>query len=183
MIYTYIKGSLLLCLVLFSSCITVPYNQTAEGILSTFHGEEYHQLILEMGPPNGIYSDGKNGRILHWEETTQYTRPGLSYSMDSGSVDAKVESWDNVLWGEASYQGTSYTAYMPPRTVYNTNFIQFYIDPDGIVYHHRTNTPSPEEQKANRHNAQAVYWGKVAAYTVGISAVVLLALNAGGGGY
>ena len=139
--------NLFIVLILFSGCATtVPFNETADGILQSYYDKEFHLSILNFGPPDAIYYDGNDGRILHWQETTSRTRPGVSYE----AHDAQL--WADVLWGGASYYGTSFRATTPPSVVYNTHYIQLYVNPDGKIYHHRTNALSPAQQQARKND-------------------------------
>lgn len=148
---------------LIGCATTVPFNQTADGVLQSYYGHEFHAAILNFGPPDAIYNDGNNGRILHWQETSSRVQPGASVTTSTGTASMNAQSWHNVLWGNASYSGQSYTATMPPRTVYNSQFIQIYINPDGLIYHHRTNMLSPAERQAQQQQAKYKQYGQLSA--------------------
>lgn len=150
-----------------TGCATVPYDKTADGLLDTYIDTEFQSAILEFGPPNEVYSDGSDGRILHWETTTTSLRPGMTYSTSTGNVTA---NWNEILWSESGQ-----TFILPPQTIHNTQFIQMYVNPAGEIYYHRHNTKSSEEIRIERQNE------RMPAYILGYGTIglFLIALATG----
>lgn len=153
---TFVLGLLYL-----AGCVSVPYEKTANGLLDTYIGEDYAVAIQQYGPPTQVYSDGADGRILHWETTTATVVPGYSYSSGSGSARA---DWDRLIWRSSS---SSYST--PPMTVYNSHYIQMYVNPDKEIYHYRHNRMSDEEIRAKKTNSTI---GQVFGWTAGTGLLI-----------
>jgi hypothetical protein len=144
-IYKY--TSVFLCVLLLASCASVPYDKTASGILDQYTGREFTVAIQQFGPPTNIYADGQGGRILSWEQTRQYSSPGLSYATGSGRMN--IEFWQNEF--NATYNSNEITITKPPQVYTSTKFIQLYARENGMIYNYRHNVKSEAEINAKKN--------------------------------
>lgn len=145
-------------LLLFSSCATIEYSKTLDGRMESLLGKDYQQAILVFGPPTDIYSDSNDGRILHYDYSTERTVPAMSYT---------VGNFDGNIWA------TSLTR--PPQTIRDERFVQVYVRPDSTIYHYRyrkMQTQAEEKMHKTNHTLSAIYW------TAGITGVLAAILAA-----
>lgn len=130
--------------ILLSSCATIPHSQTMDGRLDGLLGDPYHQAVVEFGPPTDIYSDSNEGRILHYDYSTERTVPALSYS---------TANFNGGIWA------TSITR--PPQTIRDDRYIQLYVRPDSTIYHYRyqgVQTNAEEDMKRTNKTLSTIYW-------------------------
>ena len=110
----------IIVITLFSSCYTttiIPISKT----LDTWIGATEQQVLLQLGPPTRVTTDGNSGKIYIYENRnyTTLTYPSTNISGNYPDPDFSTT--------------TSYT-----------NYLDFYFNADGKVYFYRTNYPGKE---------------------------------------
>lgn len=99
-----------------------PVNTEIDSVLNKWIGMHKSDLILAIGPPLYVMSDGNNGEILIYE------------SLHSVSQ----------VPGKAGYNGlTKQLYYTAPIQIQNKEIIQIYTNPDGVIYYWRYNEGNP----------------------------------------
>lgn len=94
--------------------------------MASWQGSHFHNLIAGWGPPDQVFSDGQEGRILIYIKHKQWTTPGKSKTYSQGWITG----WDDFVWGT----GTEKTVYTPPQTYQWKTYRMFWIDKDGYIY-------------------------------------------------
>jgi len=94
--------------------------------MKSWMNNHYSDLVMQWGPPQHVYSDGKGGRILVYTAQRQYTTPGQATT----KTDVNVSAYDDMIWGSA----TSKTTYRPPETYGYTAYRMFAINQNGVIY-------------------------------------------------
>lgn len=158
---------LVVCISCATVAPTVPHELTMTGKLEEMKGKKYNLAYIEFGPPDAIYSDGADGRIIEWDRSVTNTSAGVSVSTA------------NVTSTETDIFASGYTVNRPPVTSTDYQFIQVYVKPDSTIYHFRHNTLSIAErdaelelEKIKKQQDDALLWGML------IGVVVLVTLSA-----
>jgi hypothetical protein len=94
--------------------------------MKSWMDHHYSDLLMQWGPPQHVYSDGKGGRILMYTAERQYTTPGQATT----NANINVNAYDDMIWGSVS----STMTYRPPETYGYTAYRMFAINKDGIIY-------------------------------------------------
>lgn len=113
---------------LFALCVLLAAAGCANvrAVMDSWVGHHQSELILSWGPPQAVYSDGKDGTILVYSQERTWTTPGR----------ADTRGGPTVVYGNRniarSWRAT--TTYTPPRTHSYTVSRMFYVDPEGRIY-------------------------------------------------
>jgi hypothetical protein len=110
---------LLLAALAFSGCATV--NST----MRSWEGQHYAQLIMRWGPPQQVFDDGADGRILVYAAGRAWVAPGTARTTTTFNATA----YDALIWGTA----TSRTVYTPAQVMGYTAYRMFHIDSRGYI--------------------------------------------------
>jgi len=94
--------------------------------MQSWQGNHYGELIAKWGPPQMVFDDGYEGRILIYTARRQFIAPGKSTTYTTGRATA----YDNLIWGSA----TSTTYYTPAKTYGYTAYRMFWINKKGRIY-------------------------------------------------
>ena len=113
---------LLFPVIFLSGCITAHINK----VMKSWEGCHYGNLIAKWGPPQMVFDDGYDGRILIYTAVRSFVSPGRATTYTTGSATA----YDNYIWGSA----TSRTVYTPARLYGYTAYRMFWINKKGIIY-------------------------------------------------
>ena len=149
-----------------ASCATVPYHQTADGVLENTMGNDAQQVIQHFGPPDEVFSDGGDGYIFHYDYSYETVRPGVQHTQASAD-------WQEYFGG-GRVDGRATTLSTPPSRVMNSRYAQIYINEEGTAHHWRHNAQTRQEMEAERKNKKYTQLGLI--YGVGIAAIVAVAL-------
>jgi len=99
----------------FSSCITVT-KIPISTILDDYKGRTEAEVIRTLGKPDKVSSDGKGGKILDFEKSTE-DDPGQPLEVSSS------------MWSDRKISNTSNTV----------NYVKLYLDSNGKVYDYKSN--------------------------------------------
>lgn len=113
---------LFLTIILSFGCFTTRINK----VMQSWVGSHYGQLIALWGPPQMVFDDGYEGRILIYATSRQFFSTGKSTTYTTGSATA----YDNFIWGSA----TSKTYYTPAKMYGYTAYRMFWINKKGRIY-------------------------------------------------
>jgi hypothetical protein len=113
-------GVLLLAAFSFSGCAHI------NGVMRSWEGQHYAQLIERWGPPQQVFDDGADGRILVYTTDRAWVVPGTARTTTTFNATA----YDNLIWGTA----TSRTVYTPAQLQGYTAYRMFWIDRSGHIY-------------------------------------------------
>ena len=117
------EARLLLALapLLLTGCITGRMN----AMMESWVGHPSADLLMQWGPPQGVYDDGEGGRILVYTATRQWTTPGQATT----TTTAQATAYNNMIWGQAQ----SYSQFTPPQTQGYTAWRMFRLDRNGRI--------------------------------------------------
>lgn len=107
---------------LSTGCLTGHMN----AVMNSWVGHPYGDLIMSWGPPQAVYDDGNDGRILVYYQARQWTTPGQATTYTT----AQATAYDGMIWGRAQ----SFTQWVPPQTQGYTAWRLFRISKDGKIY-------------------------------------------------
>lgn len=96
------------------------------GIMRSWEGHHYSDLIGSWGPPQQVFDDGAGGRILVYATNRAWVVPGTATTQTTFNATAD----DNYIWGTA----TSQTVYTPAQVQGYTAYRMFWIDRSGRIY-------------------------------------------------
>jgi maltose-binding protein MalE len=116
------QAILILSTVVVAGCFTGRINNT----MQSWVGTHYSQLIMQWGPPQGVYDDGQGGRIFVYTQARQFTTPGSATTMTT----AQATAYGNQIWGQAQ----SVTQFTPPQSSGYTAWRMFRANRDGTIY-------------------------------------------------
>ncbi|MGM0587203.1 MAG: hypothetical protein ACQETE_02195 [Bacteroidota bacterium] len=166
-------GFVVMGVLLLSGCMSVKYEDSAAGWLDGFVGQDVHYAILELGPPEEIKSDGRDGKVYIWETVKQKHSPGYEYTEDTITEDR-----DSVDIHEVEWERSRRTEYHPPKVTTKVKYIQLFVQPDKTVYHYRHNVKTDAEKRVNKRRK----WLKNTGWTTASSVLILLVLVGATGG-
>ena len=150
---------------LFTSC-TVSRTYEVSKIseyTNLFVGKSHNQIVTSLGAPDRQVTDGANGTILIYEQTT----------ISSNSVQTAY----NV-----NYYTNTYTPGVYTNTYAKTSYLHLYISPNGICYKVNTNhkkyvTEVDEEATAkNKKTAKimGITYGSILGAALLMSLIIIL---------
>lgn len=116
----------LILVIIISALVLMGCAARIGNVMRSWEGAHYSSLIARWGPPQQVFEDGQEGRILIYTQTRQGTVPGKSQTHTRGSVTI----YDDYIWGSAK----SRTEYIPPQTYGYTAYRMFWINKDGYIY-------------------------------------------------
>ena len=96
------------------------------NMMRSWEGQHYSDLIARWGPPQQVFDDGSDGRILIYTQVREWTSPGKSTTYTEG----RATIYDDYIWGSA----TSRTTYQPSQTYGCTAHRMFWISKKGYIY-------------------------------------------------
>lgn len=111
----------LLALVTLTGC-AVRINR----VMTSWQGHNFNDLIASWGPPDQVFNDGADGRVMVWTITRSYTTPGSATTQTTGSATAT----GSTVWGNA----TSTTTYNPGQTYQSRAYRMFWVNRGGTIY-------------------------------------------------
>ncbi len=120
------KKAALLLIATLAVLMTSGCGARINKVMASWERHHYSDLIASWGPPQQVFEDGSDGRILVWTATRSYTVPGQATTHTTGSATV----YENYIWGSA----TSHTTYNPAQTYGWTAYGMFWINRDGIIY-------------------------------------------------
>ncbi len=109
-------------IVLLGACLAGRMN----GIMNSWQGHHYSELLMSWGPPQAVYDDGAGGRILVYTQQRRWTTAGQARTITT----AQATIYDDMIWVNAQ----SYSQYVPPQTYGYTAWRMFRINERGIIY-------------------------------------------------
>ena len=140
---------------LFTSC-TVSRTYEVSKIseyTNLFVGKSHNQIVTSLGAPDRQVSDGANGTILIYEQTT----------ISSNSVQTAY----NV-----NYYTNTYTPGVYTNTYAKTSYLHLYISPNGICYKVNTNHKKYVTEVDEEATAKSKKTAKIMGITLGCLSVV-----------
>lgn len=96
------------------------------AVMESWHNHHYSELLTTWGPPQQVFDDGQEGRILVYIENFQWVTPGKSETYGTGFVTG----YDNFIWGSVR----SRTTYTLPQVYNYTKYQMFRINQKGYIY-------------------------------------------------
>lgn len=148
---------------LFTSCFTKSVVVEKTDIVTvddfpTFReqsiGLTHNQIVTKLGAPQRELSDGGGGKILIYENTTTKT------------VSNTLASAYNVNYITKTYTPGAQTT---STVSTNTEYLQYFVNADGICYEVKTNIPMThtEESEPYEYVEKKIRWGKSIAVGAG----------------
>ncbi len=107
------------------SCYTTRITPISE-VMDEWLGSTEHEVILKVGPPTTTTSDGNEGKVLIYENSTNTTLFLPNFP-------------------------TPNTGYAVSKPI--TRYVHLYVNKEGIIYSWRTNYPDIKE-KVKKHKSQ-----------------------------
>ena len=113
--------------------------ETIKKTMNSWMGSHISDVIHQWGPYNQVTEDGRGGRIYIWQLQQQIPMPQTSSVRPPPPVSGSGKSVPGVItdilrYKIANERATTYT------TINITHSWMFYVRPNGIVYHWRTDT-------------------------------------------